>query len=176
MKTRLGRMLVVNLLYALALPACETWACTTVMAGRAATGDNSVLMASSCDGDVMGVIYVMPAHDYGQPTKLPMYWNLPRPKDLAEYTANLRKGFQHVGDLSLTKTYRTILLGGNVESMTTGGLNEHGLSIAIEFISMRPGLACKRGVVGPNGGRTAQNGNPEHLSANNFDSPNWRQL
>ncbi len=107
-------------------------------------------MASSCDGDIMGVIYVMPADDYGQPAKLPMHWNPPRPKNLAEYAANLRKGYEHVGDLSVTKTYRTIILGGNVESMTTGGLNEHGLSIAIEFISMRPGLACKRGVVGPN--------------------------
>ncbi len=150
MKTLFVRMLALNLLYALALPACDAWACTTVMVGRAATGDHSVSMASSCDGDIMGVIYVMPAHDYGQPTKLPMYWNLPRPKDLAEYAANLRKGYEHVGDLSVTKTYRTIILGGNVESMTTGGLNEHGLSIAIEFISMRPGLACKRGVVGPN--------------------------
>jgi dipeptidase len=34
--------------------------------------------------------------------------------------------------------------------MTTGGLNEHGLNIAIEFLPMRAGLACKRGVVGPN--------------------------
>lgn len=150
MKALLRRVLVLNLLHALAWPACDVGACTTVMAGRAATGDQSVLMASSCDGDVMGVIYVMPAHDYGQPTELPMYWNLPRPKNLAEYAANLRKGYEHVGRLAVTKTYRTIILGGNVESMTTGGLNEHGLSIAIEFVPMRPGLACKRGVVGPN--------------------------
>jgi dipeptidase len=34
--------------------------------------------------------------------------------------------------------------------MTTGGLNEFGLSIAIEFLPMRPGLACDKGVVGPN--------------------------
>ena len=34
--------------------------------------------------------------------------------------------------------------------MTTGGLNEHGLNIAIEFLPMRSVLACKRGVVGPN--------------------------
>jgi dipeptidase len=34
--------------------------------------------------------------------------------------------------------------------MTTGGLNEHGLSIAIEFLPMRAGLACDKGVVGPN--------------------------
>ena len=49
-----------------------------------------------------------------------------------------------------TKTYRSLILAGNMESMTTGGLNEHGLSIAIEFLPMRAGLACDKGVVGPN--------------------------
>jgi dipeptidase len=34
--------------------------------------------------------------------------------------------------------------------MTTGGLNEHGVSIAIEYLPMREGLACDKGVVGPN--------------------------
>lgn len=146
----LGRAFVLTVLFVLASPGSEAWGCTTLMAGRGATEDGAVLMASSCDGDIMGVIYIMPANDYGESTKLPMYWNLPRPKNLAEYAANLRKGYEHVGFLPVAKTYRTILLGGNVESMTTGGLNEHGLSIAIEFISMRQGLACKRGVVGPN--------------------------
>ena len=150
MKTPLRRVVGVTLLCALVLPACEAWACTTVMVGRRATADDSVLMGSSCDGDIMGVIYIMPARDYGQPAKLPMYWNLPRPKNLAEYAANLRKGYEHVGDLTVSKTYRTIILGGNIESMTTGGLNEHGVSIAIEYVPMRPGLACKRGIVGPN--------------------------
>jgi dipeptidase len=50
----------------------------------------------------------------------------------------------------MDKAYRTIVMAGNVESMTTGGLNEHGLSIAIEFLPMREGLACNQGVVGPN--------------------------
>ncbi|MBW2523409.1 MAG: NAD-dependent DNA ligase LigA, partial [Deltaproteobacteria bacterium] len=45
---------------------------------------------------------------------------------------------------------KTVVLTGNLESMTTGGLNEHGLSIAIEFLPMRSGLACDKGVVGPN--------------------------
>ena len=34
--------------------------------------------------------------------------------------------------------------------MTTGGLNEYGVSIAIEFLPMRNGLACDKGRVGPN--------------------------
>jgi len=120
------------------------------MAGRQATADRSVLMASSCDGDVMGLIYVMPAQEYPAGTRLPMYWNLPRPATYAEYQANVRKGYELVGHLSVDRTYRTIVLAGNVESMTTGGMNEFGLTIAIEFIPMRSGLASSRGVVGPN--------------------------
>ena len=65
-------------------------ACTTVLVGKLATVDGSVLMASSCDGDVMGVIQVMPARCYPPGNKLPMYWNLPRPRNLAEYAANLQ--------------------------------------------------------------------------------------
>jgi len=120
------------------------------MVGKRATEDGSVLMASSCDGDVMGLIYVMPAQTYPPGTKLPMYWNVPRPKTYQEYQANLRKGYDLVGSLPTTKTYRSIILAGNLESMTTGGLNEHGVSIAIEFLPMRPGLACDKGGVGPN--------------------------
>src|SRR3990172_6730036 len=107
-------------------------------------------MASSCDGDVMGLIYVMPAQTYPPGTKLPMYWNVPRPKNYQEYQANLRRGYDLVGYLPTTKTCRSIILAGNLENMTTGGMNEHGLTMAIEFLPMRPGLACGRGVVGPN--------------------------
>jgi dipeptidase len=130
--------------------ASRTCACTTVMVGKQATADGSVLMASSCDGDIMGLIYVMPAQEYPPGTRLPMYWNMPRPTTYREYQANLKKGYDLVGSLPVDKTYRTILLAGNVESMTTGGMNEFGLTIAIEFIPMRAGLACSKGVVGPN--------------------------
>ncbi len=130
--------------------ASRTSACTTVMVARQATADGSVLMASSCDGDVMGLIYVMPAQEYPAGTTLPMYWNIPRPKTYREYEANVQKGYELVGYLPMDRTYRTILLAGNVESMTTGGMNEFGVTIAIEFIPMRSGLACAKGVVGPN--------------------------
>ncbi len=125
-------------------------ACSTIMAGRLCSADGSVLMSHSCDGDVMGLVYVMPAHSYPPGTRLPMYWNLPRPNNYDEYQANLRKGYDQVGTLEVGDTYRSLILAGNVESMTTGGLNEHGLCIAIEFLPMRSGLACKRGRVGPN--------------------------
>ncbi|MHC1766841.1 MAG: C69 family dipeptidase [Verrucomicrobiia bacterium] len=125
-------------------------ACSTILAGVRATADGSVLMSHSCDGDVMGLIYVMPAQTYSPGTRLPMFWNVPRPRNYEEYQANLRKGYEQVGTLPVSKTYRSIILAGNVESMTTGGLNEHGLCIAIEFLPMREGLASDKGRVGPN--------------------------
>jgi dipeptidase len=128
----------------------EANACSTLMVGRSGTADGSVLMSHSCDGDVMGLVYVMPAQSYPPGTRLPMYWNVPRPTTYAEYQANLRRGFDHVGTLEVSETYRSLILAGNLESMTTGGLNEHGLCITIEFLPMREGLACKRGRVGPN--------------------------
>ncbi len=120
------------------------------MAGKNTTEDGSVLMSSSCDGDIMSVIYIMPSKEYPEGTKLPMYWNIPRPTNYEEYMTNIRKGYDLVGYLPIEKSYRSIILGGNIESMTTGGMNEYGVSIAIEFLPMRAGLACKKGVVGPN--------------------------
>jgi dipeptidase len=142
--------ILIGLIISTAWMPQETFACSTILAGRKATADGSVLMSSSCDGDIMGLIYVMPAQTYPAGTELPMYWNVPRPTTHDEYLANLRKGYDLVGRLPVEKTYRTIILGGNVESMTTGGMNEHGLTMAIEFLPMRAGMACKRGVVGPN--------------------------
>jgi dipeptidase len=107
-------------------------------------------MSHSCDGDVMGLVYVMPPRAYAPGTRLPMYWNVQRPSTYAEYQANLRKGYDQVGTLPVSETCRSLILAGNLESMTTGGLNEHGVSIAIEFLPMRPGLACDKGRVGPN--------------------------
>jgi len=124
--------------------------CSTILSGRQATADGSVLMSHSCDGDVMGLIYVMPARTYAPGTRLPMYRNVPRPTTFEEYQANVRQGYDQVGTVAVTETYRSLILAGNVESMTTGGLNEHGLSIGIEFLPMREGLACERGRVGPN--------------------------
>ena len=148
---RSGRLIVlIGLIGSLLWTSRQTSACSTILVGKKATSDGSVLMSSSCDGDIMGSIYVMPAQRYPKGTKLPMYWNLPRPRTHKEYLANLRKGYDLVGYLPVEQTYRSIILAGNVENMTTGGMNEHGLSIAIEFLPMRSGLASARGVVGPN--------------------------
>ncbi len=131
-------------------PTTAPGGCTTVMVAKGATTDGAVLMASSCDGDVMGLVYVMPAKHYEPNTKLPMYRNLPRPETYQQYVNNVKRGYELVGLLPIQETYRTMLFAGNVENMITGGVNEHGVSIAIEFLPMRAGLACSQGAVGPN--------------------------
>ena len=142
------RAIVLLLVLAIAgTPLPQASGCSTILAGNQATADASVLMSHSCDGDVMGLVYVVPAHSYAPGTRLPMYWNVPRPKTYEEYQANLRQGYDQVGMLPVSETYRSLILAGNLESMTTGGLNEHGLDIAIEFLPMRQGLACDRGRV-----------------------------
>ena len=81
----------------------EVNACSTIMVGRSGTADGSVLMSHSCDGDVMGLVYVMPAQSYPPGTRFPMYWNVPRPTTYAEYQANLRQGSDHVGTLKVER-------------------------------------------------------------------------
>jgi hypothetical protein len=134
-------IILIGLIGLLALTPREGFACSSILVGKKATSDGSVLMSSSCDGDIMGLIYVMPAQKYPQGTKLPMYWNLPRPKTYQEYLSNLRKGYDLVGYLPVKETYRSIILGGNVENMTTGGINEHG---AIR-LSILPRSSCGGG-------------------------------
>src|SRR4030042_4884757 len=86
-------IVLIGLIGSLVWTPRKALACSTILVGKEATPDGSVLMSSSCDGDIMGLIYIMPAQKYPHGTKLPMYWNLPRPKTHQEYLANLRKGY-----------------------------------------------------------------------------------
>ncbi|MFO7904480.1 MAG: dipeptidase [Planctomycetota bacterium] len=105
-------------------------ACTTIMAGRQATADGSVLMSSSCDGNQMGHMCLMPAQEYASDERVAM---LRDDKEVGEHLPPLEK------------TYRCVILGDGA----LGGMNEHGVSIGIEYIPMRDGLASTNGLVSP---------------------------
>ena len=123
-----------------------TLSCSTILIGKKATVDGSVIAASSCDGDIMGVIDVMPAREYPPGTKLPMYVNYPRPQTYQEFVEQVRGGYDCVGSLSVERTYRSLLYSGYLTTIVTGGLNEFGVSMGIEFMPMRPELVNTRGV------------------------------
>ncbi len=126
--------------------APDALSCSTIMIGKKATVDGSVIAASSCDGDIMGVIGVMPGREYPAGTKLPMYVNYPRPQSHAEFMDQVRHGYDCVGSLSVDKTYRSFILAGYLTTIVTGGLNEFGVSAGIEFMPMKPELVNTRGV------------------------------
>ena len=107
-------------------------ACSTILVGRAATSNGAVLMSHSCDGDVMGLVYVMPAQSY-PPALACRFTGMCRAENLRGVSSQPSQGYDQVGTLPVSETYRSLILAGNLESMTTGGLNEHGLNIAIEF-------------------------------------------
>jgi len=120
--------------------------CSTILIGKKATVDGSVIAASSCDGDIMGVIDVMPAREYPAGTKQPMYVNYPRPQTYQEFVDQAKGGYDLVGSLSVERTYRSFIYSGYLTSIVTGGLNEFGVSMGIEFMPMRPELVNTRGV------------------------------
>jgi len=121
--------------------------CTTILVGKLATVDGSVLMATSCDGSVMGRAHVMPAEEYSKDASVRMFFDFPSPSTLEEHENQLKKGYTFVGNLPIKRTYRCILASGHLADSVTGGINEHGLSIGIEYMGMKPELVSRKGIV-----------------------------
>jgi dipeptidase len=143
-----SRIAVVQLLVgSLVLAAGTVRACTTILAGKAATADGSVLLATSCDGDVMGRLHVVPAREYPPGAEVRMFYDFPVPSTWQEHLDRVRKGYTPVGYLPIQRTCRSILAAGNVADIVTGGINEHGLSMGIEYMGMKPELASRKGRV-----------------------------
>ncbi|NUQ62752.1 MAG: C69 family dipeptidase [Pirellulales bacterium] len=140
------RIAVAHLLV-ISLAAGGSHACTTVLVGRAATADGSVLLATSCDGNIMGRVYVLPAAEYPKGATVRMFYDFPAPSTWQEHFDQVKRGYTHVGDLPIQRTYRCILVAGHLADSITGGINEHGVSMGIEFMPMKPKLANRKGAV-----------------------------
>jgi dipeptidase len=121
--------------------------CTTILVGKAATVDGSVLMATSCDGNIMGHVYVLPAKEYPRDTRVRMFYDFPAPSTWAEHEEQLKRGYTFVGHLPIERNYRCILAAGHLADSVTGGINEHGLSMGIEYLGMKPELVNRNGIV-----------------------------
>lgn len=122
-------------------------ACTTILAGRAASTDGSVLMGTSCDGNIMGRVYVVPAKTYPKGTKVRMFYDCPAPSTWDQHLEQKRNGYSLVGHLPIEKTYRCVLAAGHLADSITGGINEHGVSMGIEYMGMKPELVNRQGLV-----------------------------
>lgn len=129
------------------LAARNVQACSTILAGKAATVDGSVLMATSCDGNMMGRVYTQPATTCPGGTGVPMFFDFPAPQTCEDVENLRRKGDTCVGNLPVEATYRCILAAGHLGDSITGGINEHGLSMGIEYMTMKPELANRKGIV-----------------------------
>ena len=143
-----GRLIVLlALVVALTVTTNVLKACTTILVGMAATADGSVLMATSCDGGIMGRVYIMPARSYSKGSQVSMYYDFPAPATWREHFEQLQKGYTRVGQLPVERTYHCVLAAGYLADSVTGGINEHGLSIGIEYMGMKPELVNNKGVV-----------------------------
>ncbi len=148
MISALSRIAVVHLLVgAVVSTVGSARACTTILVGRAATGDGSVLMATSCDGGIMGRVYVLPAAEYPQGNTVPMLFDCPAPSTWQEHVERTKRGTTVVGLLPIERTYRCVLVAGHLADSVTGGINEHGVSMGIEYMGMKPELANGKGGV-----------------------------
>ena len=121
--------------------------CTTILAGKAATVDGSVLMATSCDGNMMGRVYALPAKVYAKDSKVEMFYDFPAPSTWKAHGDQVKSGYTCVGYLPIEQTHRCILAAGHLADSVTGGINEYGLSLGIEYMGMKPELVNRAGMV-----------------------------
>jgi dipeptidase len=76
-----------------------------------------------------------------------MFYDFPAPSTWQEHLDRVKRGYKPVGHLPIERTYRCILVAGHLADSITGGINEHGVSMGIEFMDMRPELANRKGKV-----------------------------
>jgi len=138
---------LILLIGAVAAPPPTAVACTTLLVGKKASADGSVLMATSCDSGSMGLVKVVPAQTFEPGTKRKLYFDFPAPASWQEQAALAKRGFTQVGQIEVDRTYRCVLAAGHFADSVTGGINEHGVSMGIEWMGMKKALVSKLGKV-----------------------------
>lgn len=129
-----------------------TEACTTVMVGRDASADGSVIMGRCNDGNRMSWIEIIPAMEFAKGTEIPMHSTRPLLGTIAQFEKQQLPGFDFVGMLPMPEqTFRTFITRGRWYGRTLSGINEHGVTIGLEFIPHKTELASDLGLVAPGG-------------------------
>lgn len=130
-------------------------ACTTLIAGKDATADGSVLFGYCNDGNIMSWLEIVPAMEFPKGTEVPMLLNQPIPSTLEMHYKQVLEGYKLVGQLPLPeKTYHNILFKCRLMGRSPAGTNEYGLTIGAEYTPFNQKIAFSKDTYGSMGAST----------------------
>ncbi len=128
----------------------ENSQCTSIVAGKDATMDGSVMVTTSLDGGRNSWMLIQSGKKYEAGTIMDRLGNYPSPKTYEHYLEQVKEGYTVFGDMpQAEETYR-FLYTGSYQGEGCGGINEHGVTMGINAQGMKPELINQLGTVSPN--------------------------
>ena len=124
--------------------------CTSIIVGKHATVDGSVMCTTSLDGGPSNsTMLIQSGHKYRPGTMMPRLGKYPCPQTYQQILDYFEGGFDYYGDMpQAEETYRTLyLIAMNGEIV--GGMNEHGVTMGINSQGMKLQLANPNGQIAP---------------------------
>ncbi len=116
-------------------PQYQDCGCTSIMVGRRASTDGSVMTAHSCDGNYRTWLQIEPSREYAPGSRKPIYWGL-----LHTETPDDLRGVRLKGDIpEVERTYRYF-------NVAYPAMNEKGLAIGETTIGGRAELRNDEGL------------------------------